>query len=65
MYSITHMSGKAVNGLCEVFCDNEGDIKNLPTDIAPGSTAIVIATGNVFILNCSHEWVEPGNIVLD
>lgn len=61
MYAVTAMSGKSVKGITEFYCNDVNDIKNLPTKgIAPGSTAIVIASGRVFVLDCSMEWVELG-----
>lgn len=68
MYALTQVSGKPVKGLTEFYCDDVNDIKDLPTEgIAPGSTAIVIASGRVFILNCSMKWVSPksNNLELD
>lgn len=49
----------------EYVCDTEDDITTLPTGITvvgrnrprPGSTAIVIATRNVYILNNTRKWV--------
>lgn len=44
----------------EFVCDTVADIADLPTEknkVYPGSTALVAATGEVYILNASREWV--------
>lgn len=43
----------------EFICDNEGDIANLPESIC-GSTALIIETGDIYIVNASDEWVKFG-----
>lgn len=58
MLSMGSSSGNVVKNLNEYMCDSVEDIKDLPTDVAPGSTAIVIATAQVFMLNNQKEWVE-------
>ena len=45
----------------EFVADTEDDIKDLPTDISkvfPGSTCIVVATSDVYMLNNNQEWVK-------
>lgn len=56
----------------EFVCDTATDLSDLPTTstggsgtlsyitepIKPGSTALVIATTKVYMLNSSDEWVE-------
>jgi hypothetical protein len=39
------------------ICDYESDVADLPTDKSAGSTATVVATGNVYILNSYGVWV--------
>lgn len=41
----------------EYICDYETDVANLPTDKSAGSTATVVETGNVYMLNSQHQWV--------
>lgn len=43
----------------EFILDAESDVANLP-ECAPGSTALVCATGKVYIVNASGQWVEFG-----
>lgn len=42
----------------EYFCDTESDVTKLPTDCAPGSTAKVIETGNVYMADSTGKWVH-------
>lgn len=42
--------------LCEFVCDEESDIKDLPTDCCAGSTATVVEPLNVHMMNASGEW---------
>lgn len=38
------------------LCDSEDDVSSLPTDVAIGSVAFVIATKNIYIFACNSEW---------
>lgn len=40
----------------EYVADTEADIKDLPTNIYPGSVCIVIETSNVYMLNSEKKW---------
>jgi hypothetical protein len=39
------------------YCDYESDVSDLPTNRGVGSKAIVIETGNVYLLNGQHQWI--------
>ena len=41
---------------CEYLADDVSDIQDLPTD-APGSTVLIAATSDVYILNNQGQWV--------
>ena len=43
----------------EFILDTEADVPNLP-DCCPGSSALVVATGNVYMVNASCKWVLFG-----
>lgn len=58
MFAITGNSGHVAYGIKEFVCDTVADIDELPIDIAPGSTALVIDGTKVFMLNNQHEWKE-------
>lgn len=51
-------SGEATYNIKELVCDNTDDIKDLPDGYPMGSSAFVIATGQIFMVNSSGEWVE-------
>ncbi len=36
--------------------DTDADAENLPATCASGSTAISVASGNIFMVNASGEW---------
>ena len=42
----------------EYFCDTESDVAQLPMNCAPGSTAKVIETGNVYMADSTGKWVH-------
>lgn len=44
----------------DFIMDTDQDLADLPTECAPGSTALSCASGKVFIVNASHMWVELG-----
>lgn len=52
------INGKPVQGIYEYICDEEADVEKLPTAGAPGSTAYVVETGDVYILNGLKKWVK-------
>lgn len=59
MISVLSENGKSTYNLKEYVVDTQEDIKNLPTSgIQMGSTAFVISTGAVYMLNSSKEWIE-------
>lgn len=41
----------------EFIIDGKADIANLP-ECCVGSTALVVATGDVYVVNASGEWVD-------
>lgn len=49
-----------IGGVKEFIVDKEADVSALPACV-PGSAAMVAATGNVYIVNASGEWVAFGS----
>lgn len=45
--------------VCEYLCDSDSDVASLPT-CAPSSTAIVIDSGALYIVNTSGKWAKFG-----
>lgn len=43
----------------ELICDTDADVENLPKCCA-GSTAIVVESGKIFMVNASGEWAPFG-----
>ena len=58
MIGIMKNSGHITYGLKEYVVDSESDIDLLPIDGVMGSSAFVIETGNVYMLNGKKEWVK-------
>ena len=49
-----------INGYqCEYILDTEADVANLPKCVT-GSVALVVATGNVYMVNASGVWKPFG-----
>lgn len=44
----------------EYIVDTDADIESLPQDCAVGSTAIVIESGRIFMVNSCGEWKPFG-----
>lgn len=43
----------------EFYCDTEADVSDLPA-CCTGSTAVIVSTGQIMMVNASGEWVEFG-----
>ena len=57
MVNVVAQSGKYVYNLKRFICDTENDLKTIITYYcAAGSDALVVETGNVYVLNGDHEW---------
>lgn len=41
----------------EFVCDTPADISKLPKDSAPGSTAFVVSTSEVYMMNTERTWI--------
>jgi len=50
-FSNISQSGHITYGLMEYVLDKETDLDNLPINVKMGSTALVIATGKVYMIN--------------
>lgn len=58
MIGIMKTSGHVTYGLKEYVVDSTEDVAKLPLDGVMGSTAFVIDTGDVYMLNGKKEWVK-------
>ena len=61
MVNITSQNGDVGYNVTEVVLDTPSDLEILKTEqwyLAPGSSAFVISTSEVYMLNGSREWVK-------
>ena len=56
MINLLSQNGQTVYGIKEYIVDTIDDIQELPTQIQPGSTAFVISTNNIYILDNTCKW---------
>ena len=59
MINIREQSGRETTYLTEFMVDTEEEIRDLLVypNVAKGSLAIVIESGNVYVLNGQNQWV--------
>ena len=60
MVSLYKQDGEILYGIKEFFLDSKEDLVDLPTKIRSGSSALVIPTGETYILNGNKEWILLG-----
>ena len=58
MYNIIANDGDVAYQIKEFACDTVEDLEKLPNNCAMGSTAIVIATTEVYMKDSSGKWVK-------
>lgn len=58
-FATTKQSGKDMTYVSEFVADSASDIQNLPVqpEVATGSSCLVIATGDVYVLNSTGNWI--------
>lgn len=57
MIKMTDTNGNVQYDVNSYVCDTEADIDFLPTKVSMGSTAFVIETSHLYMLNGNREWV--------
>lgn len=60
MFILYKQDGETLYGIKEFLVDSSADLPALPTNIKAGSTALIISTGELFILNSKKKWVLMG-----
>lgn len=60
MFSLYKNDGEILYGIKEYIIDSLEDIKDLPKNLRPGSTAIVISTGQTYMFSPQQKWVLFG-----
>lgn len=58
MINITSANGKTQYNIYEFVCDTPDDLISLPKDCGVGSTAFIISTGDLYMINSNKEWVK-------
>lgn len=58
MIKMTETNGNIQYDVNSYVCDIEDDVTLLPTKVSMGSTAFVIETSNIYMLNSNKEWVK-------
>lgn len=58
MIGIISQNGDTQYNVMEYVVDTANDIWDLPTDIAMGSSALVLENGSLYMLNSAKQWVE-------
>ena len=60
MFNLYKQDGETLYGIKEFILDSAADLNKLPTNIKIGSSALIIPTGEVYMLNGSRKWVVVG-----
>lgn len=48
--------------ISKFVCDTEDDVTDLPTNVVMGSEAIIISSGNVYLMGSTGIWAIPGGV---
>ena len=57
--------GEVLYGVKEFLLDSKEDLEKLTTDIRSGSSALIISTGEIFMLNGEKQWVPIGEKIIE
>lgn len=57
-YSILSQSGQTTYGVTNYIVNEDDDVSTVPTDVASGSTILVIETGTVYMLKVTEDGVK-------
>ena len=60
MINLYKQDGETLYGVKEYILDSPEDITSLPINVRPGSTALVISTSDIYMLNGNKQWVLMG-----
>ena len=58
MYNVYAQNGDTQYNIMEYVVDTPDDIETLPRTGAMGSSALVISTSEMYMLNSEKEWVK-------
>lgn len=60
MMNLYKQDGETLYGVKEFLLDSVDDLSSLPTNIRSGSSALIISTGDLYMLNGDKQWVLLG-----
>lgn len=60
MINLYKHDGEVLYGIKEFILDSQDDLQELPTNVKAGSTALIISSGRLYMLNGNKEWIEIG-----
>lgn len=60
MVNLYRQDGETLYGVKEFLLDSVEDLAKLPTNLRSGSSALIIPTGDLYILNGDKKWVVFG-----
>ena len=58
MYRLYANDDNITHGTKKFIVDNDDDIKELPTSGTPGSSALVLSSFTIYILNTQQRWIK-------
>lgn len=60
MINLYKQDGEYLYGIKDFILDSKDDLLNLPLNIRIGSSALIIPTGETYMLNGERKWVRLG-----
>lgn len=58
MYRLYANDDNITYGIKKFIVDNDNDIDKLPTSGTPGSSALVLSSSTIYILNTQQHWIK-------
>jgi hypothetical protein len=62
-YSITSQSGQTTYQVTEYVVNTEADVASVPTDVASGSSILVIETGQVYMMSVMEDGTKQWELL--
>ena len=62
-YSITSQSGQTTYQVTEYVVNTDSDVATVPTDVASGSSILVIETGQVYMLSVMEDGTKQWELL--
>lgn len=58
MYRLFKQNDDVSAYVTEFVADTEADIKDLPSNVYPGSLCLITSTSDVYVLSAQRKWVK-------